>query len=75
LLPKVWNRWKAIAQIIGDFQARVILTLFYFIILTPGGLIIRSFSDPLRLKHPHRASMWTLRSAETQSLGEARKQY
>ncbi len=74
LLRRVWNRWKAIAQVIGDFQARIILTLFYFIVIAPGGLIVRAVSDPLQLKPPPGASTWTPHKAENPSLDEARRQ-
>ena len=46
----LWERWKPIAKAIGDFQARLILTVIYFIIVGPFALIIRWAADPLSLK-------------------------
>ena len=34
---QLWERWKRIARKIGDFQARALMTLFYFLILGPTG--------------------------------------
>lgn len=42
--------WKRIGKRIGDFQARVLLMLFYFLILGPFALAVRWGSDPLAIK-------------------------
>jgi hypothetical protein len=47
-----WSRWKSIAHKIGDFQARGILSVFYFIVLAPFALGVKILSDPLQLKSP-----------------------
>jgi hypothetical protein len=49
-LKTLWVAWKRIAHRIGDFQARVLLTLIYFLLVLPFGLAIRLFSDPLKIK-------------------------
>jgi len=62
-LKKLWAAWKRIAHRIGDFQARVLLTVIYAVLVLPFGLAIRLFSDPLKIKkrpakwidHPHDA--------------------
>ena len=41
-----WTRWIKVATVIGDFQARVVLSLFYFLIVLPFGLAVRLFADP-----------------------------
>jgi hypothetical protein len=46
----LWERWKRIAKAIGDFQARLILSVFYFVIVGPFALILRWAADPLSLK-------------------------
>jgi hypothetical protein len=44
--PRVW--WWRIARPIGDFNARVLLTLLFFLVLTPLGIIWRLIgTDPL----------------------------
>jgi hypothetical protein len=47
---RLWQRWKRIAKAIGDFQARLILSVVYFIIVAPFALILRWAADPLSLK-------------------------
>jgi hypothetical protein len=47
---KLWERWKHVARKIGDFQARALMTLFYFLILGPVAMVIRWRSDPLAIK-------------------------
>jgi hypothetical protein len=49
--------WKRVARKIGDFQARFLLTLFYFFIVGPFALVIRWWADPLGIK-PRRARGW-----------------
>lgn len=49
-MKKAWEKWKVIAQKIGDFQAKIIFSLLYFILITPMGLISNFFGDFLRSK-------------------------
>ena len=35
-----------------DFNARVVLTVMYFVVVGPFGLAARWFSDPLALRRP-----------------------
>jgi hypothetical protein len=49
-LKQAWEAWKKIAKVIGNFQARVILSVFYAILVLPFGLAVRLFADPLRIK-------------------------
>ena len=50
LFRRLWAGWKRIGRKIGDFQARVLLTVFYFVIIAPFGLLVRMATDPLSLK-------------------------
>ena len=43
LVQKAWVNWKRLTTIIAVWQARTLLTVFYFSILLPVGLIARSF--------------------------------
>lgn len=55
-LRRVWEAWREIARKIGTFQARVVLTILYGVLVLPFGLIVRCFSDPLRIKK--RPTQW-----------------
>lgn len=50
MLKNAWQAWKRIARAIGNFQARVILTIFYAVLVFPFGIVVRLFFDPLRIK-------------------------
>ena len=60
-LRSAWAWWKRVARRIGDFQARVLLTVFYFVILGPFALVIRR-SDPLAIR-PRAPRGWREREA------------
>jgi hypothetical protein len=50
MLKRAWQAWKTIAHKIGNFRARILLTLFYAVLVFPFGIVVRLFSDPLRIK-------------------------
>jgi hypothetical protein len=50
LMRRFWGRWKRAAKRIGDIQARILLTFFYFVLLAPFALALRRWSDPLAIK-------------------------
>lgn len=46
IVPNRW--WRGFAHVLGWINARVLLTLFFFLVLTPAGLIMRLLGrDPL----------------------------
>ena len=50
MLKRLWEAWKGVAHRIGNFQARVLLTILYAILVLPFGLVVHLFADPLRIK-------------------------
>ncbi|HTS38239.1 MAG TPA: hypothetical protein VMH04_21375 [Candidatus Solibacter sp.] len=72
LYKRAWEGWKALAHKIGNFQARVILSIFYGILVLPFGLAARFFSDPLRIKK--KPEQWLDHPNEAYDLEWARKQ-
>jgi hypothetical protein len=72
-LRRLWEGWKKIAHTIGNFQARVLLTIFYAVLVMPMGLVVRLFRDPLRIKHLPES--WLNRDASTQDMDWARRQW
>jgi hypothetical protein len=74
LLANLWEGWKRLGKRIGDFQARLLLTVFYFVILAPFALAVRWAGDPLSLKH--RGDSWhpTL-DPDSPRLDRARNQF
>ena len=49
MLKKIWVGWKKVAEKIGNFQATVIFSLLFFILVTPFGLVMRLFSNPIKV--------------------------
>jgi uncharacterized membrane protein len=45
MLKHGWQGWKRIARAIGNFQARVLLTIFYAVFVFPFGVAFRPFAD------------------------------
>jgi len=75
LTKQLWSLWKRIARTIGNFQARIILTVFYFTIAAPFGLGVRWFTDPLSLKRQAGPTAWSAREAKGSDLAELRRQF
>lgn len=71
-LKQFWAAWTRLARKIGNFQARVMLTVLYAIAVMPFGVLVRLLADPLRIKH--RPTGWLERPVETEDLEWARKQ-
>jgi hypothetical protein len=74
MLRRLWDRWKGIAHAIGTFQSRVLLTVFYCLIVLPFGLGLRLLADPLRLRcRP--GSHWRGRATVSPDGEHARRQF
>lgn len=50
IMRMIWQKWKIVAGKIGDFQATVLFSLLYFLLVTPLGLISSIFNDFLNTK-------------------------
>lgn len=57
-LPVYWA-WMGIAFVMGNIMSRVVLTLFYYGMITPMGLIRRQVKDRLSLRKPSASTYWT----------------
>jgi hypothetical protein len=64
ILRRLWTHWLEIARAIAEFQSRLLLTLFYFTVFVPFGLIARLVVDPLRLRRSVGASAWVARAKQ-----------
>lgn len=73
MLKKLWAGWQRLGHHIGDFQARWLLTIFYFCIAAPFALMAAS-GDPLQLKR-RADSAWSKRPEPEESLERARQQF
>ena len=71
-LKAIWEAWKSLVHKVGNFQARVILTVLYAIAVLPFGLLARLLSDPLRIKK--RPTKWLEHPPEVHDMSLAKKQ-
>jgi hypothetical protein len=69
-----WAHWKKIAHAVGVVQTRVLMVIFYFIVVLPIGLVMRLSGDPLHLKAPMGGN-WIAHRHEAPSLDSARRQF
>ncbi len=74
-LRRAWDWWKVFAVEIGNYQGRMLFAFFYFVIVTPFGIGVRLFSDPLKVKQALRATNWLERSPVREELERAREQF
>ena len=49
-MRSLWNKWKKIAQKIGDIQTTILFSILYFLLVIPIGLISQLKNDYLRKK-------------------------
>ena len=64
----VWAWWKRVAHRLGTFQARVILTFFYYVILGPFALVLGR-KDPLGID-PGAPQGWRPRESVARPIAE-----
>jgi hypothetical protein len=74
ILRRAWEGWKRFAHVLGVFNTRVIMTVLYFLIVLPVGVIFRMVSDPLQLAEPKETN-WVELPPQEHALEEARQQF
>ena len=74
-MRRLWEAWKRVARKIGDFQARLLLTLCYVLVVAPFALLVRLSADPLSLL-PGSSGGWQRRpEAAVPPMAAARRQF
>jgi hypothetical protein len=74
IFKRGWQRWGNFSERMGNIQGRLLMGFFYFIIVTPFGLVAHIFTDPLHIKkspphsnwHPKESTDLTLEAAQEQ---------
>ena len=75
-LKPVYRAWMTFAIILGAVMARVLLTILYYLVVTPIGLIMRLFGkDILDTKMKDRDSYWHKRPDEPYDPVRTEKMY
>jgi len=71
ILGKIWHKWKQFGQLMGDFIARIVLSIFYFTVFMPFGIAVRLLGDPLAIKK--RPPEWLARATLDHTIDDARR--
>jgi hypothetical protein len=70
-----WSRWMALSQKAANLQARIILTIFYFTVAAPFGVMRTVFGDPLRVRRSSQPRTWLTRQTRDLTIDDARRQF
>jgi hypothetical protein len=66
LLGPVERVWMKLGNVMGWVNTRIILTVLFYVVVFPAGLLMRLFRDPLdRELYDTRSSYWHRRPART----------
>lgn len=73
---RVWHRWTGFSKRMGSFQSRVMLSFFFFVIVSPGALIIRVLGDPLSIKGKKTMdTYWSAKTPSSTEIADYRRQF
>ncbi len=65
LLLRIEKAWMGLALVLAWVNTRIILTFLFYAILTPIGMVMRLFRDPLdRRLHDGRVSYWVQKESK-----------
>jgi len=74
-IKKLWQIWNNFSKRMGNFQSRIILSLFFFIFVSPFAIAVKIFSDPLNIRHKTTKSHWLTRKEIKTDLEQSRRQF
>ena len=76
LLGPIQRGWMAFATVLGHVNTRIILTVLFYLVMTPVGMILRLFRDPLdRSLHDDSKTQWIKRKPEPVELHRYERQF
>lgn len=74
---KAFRRWKQFAKKVASIQASILLSVIYFVIILPMGILMRLFGFTLSthgMKKAQKKSFWVKRAKTVYDMRFARKQ-
>lgn len=76
ILGPVQRGWMAFAMVLGHINTRIILTVLYYLVMTPVGVIMRLFRDPLdRSLKDTRDTQWIRREQQPVDVARYERQF
>jgi len=71
---RAWEGWMSFARWIGNINSRIILTLFYFLVVGLFSFLVGRWQGYLKKRQP-KESNWLPVSSQTMDLTEAKQQF
>jgi len=75
LVKRLWQSWANFSRRMGSFHSRIVLSLFFFTVVTPFATAVRVLSDPLRIRHRTEVTHWVPRTETDVDLERFRRQF
>jgi len=76
LLTPLWKAWLKLGHILGVINTTLLLTVFYFIIITPVGLLRKVMGkDTFGKVKEHEGSLWQSKSIAEPDLSRYLRQF
>lgn len=77
LAKLVYRGWMIFAKALGFVNTRILLTLFFYLVITPIGLLLRLFGkNPLNLRlDPEAKTYWSPKAKEPYDPERYKKQF
>ena len=76
IFKKLWHRWTEFSKKMGSFQSRVMLSFFFFIIVSPVAVLIKLFGDPLSIKRKKAMdTYWSAKMPSSTEIEDYRRQF
>jgi hypothetical protein len=76
IVKRLWHRWMRFSKRMGSFQSRVMLSFFFFLLISPVALIIRTLGDPLKIKGKKTmSSYWSAKTPGSTEIDDYRRQF
>jgi hypothetical protein len=70
----IWDGWMKFSRAVGTFNTKLLLTVFYYVLLMPFGLAMRFLSDPLKMKGSGRKTNWIERETRDKTVEDLMRQ-
>lgn len=45
MLKRTWEKWKLVAEKIGNFQTNLIFSILYYLLVVPISFVVNRFND------------------------------
>ncbi len=72
---RLWQIWGNFSTRMGNFQTGIVLSLFFFVLVSPIASAVKVLSDPLKIKRRSKESHWLPREMTKSDLEQFGKQF